>query len=441
MSALRLAAATCLALAAPAPSCAHAAWTRIGAAGPGVGSPRVLAASSSGVIVVRATDAIYQGPGDLTVDVVRPGEPRARQTLRKRLLLDHAAPAGGRVDLLVQHAGSEPALELWQGTADGTARRAWRHVAKPGGIAALARRGSQVAIAWLSYSRDPDVPPRIRLVTGSDRRGLGRMRTVRGLLPSSGARDQGAITDLALGLQRRPVLAVSRWRRGGSQLLLASTAASGRVLTRQVTRANDGLVDVVTTPGGRVGVLLENTGVEGERGECVFDHTQRQIHIAVREPGARRFAPTQRLDDLRSVCSAPRARLVGMDDDGLAVLWGTAVEYAGPEQDAPQAIRVAVAARGKAFGKRAAPWPGARLQSALAAPGGGLLLFAIPAPSAQTLAGPLQLQRRGPDGSVAATETAAPDATDGVLAAVAPDRSLRAGWIQLGGDEFLLFRG
>jgi hypothetical protein len=430
-------ATTVLALAGAAP--AAAAWTPIGTVGPAAGQARVLApAPDGGAYVISATDAVYAGPGDLTVDLVRPGRPATRWTGRRKLLLDHAPGADGTLDLLVQEGGSPasatpPDLSLLRLERSGAVRRIWRG-RRAAGQAALARTGSWVAVAWLER-RAGTRSVALRLAAGRGRV-LGRPRTVRRVLPAFlQTAEPSFVSDLDVGLDRagRPTFALTAWSRASEVLVLATTSARGALRDRQVTRGPQGLVDVQVTPGGRTAVLVEDTGIEGEEGECVSDGDPRRVWAALREPGARRFAPTQLVDELPFVCAAARARLLTGARNRVRLVWGTADEGREP---APPAIRVALAAPGGSF-RRAAPLPAAQLQAAALDAAGGLALLATSpaAASPEAPLGPLVLQRRTPHAEPVSTEILEPAGNFGALAAIGGDGRLLVSWAAAPGER------
>ncbi len=401
---------------------------------------RVLAATEGGTaVLVSATDEIYDGPGDLTIDVVRPGEPNRRWIGRRTLLVDSAVTDGGGADLLVRDHGRDDrpvSLSLLRVERNGSVRRLWR-VVEAGGQAALARSGSWTAIAWLADAGLSDRPPVLRLATvrGS------RIRThrVAGVLPAWLGRSDPlylADLDIAVDPDGRVTFAMTVGGRPRSVLVLASTERDGRVLQRQPAPRVEGLVSLHVAPGGRTAVVAEDTGIEGEVGECVRDHEPRMIRVAVREPAAERFQPTRMLDQLDLACGASGARLVSGPAGRLAVLWGAA-----PEGTPPSAtrVRIALAVPGELFGRRVGPRRGARLQGAVFDSIGDLHVFGTQLEAGvEPFAGPLVVQRRRPDGSVQPAEVLdRAGGEGGVLAAHGPGGTLVAAWTRADGSRQL----
>ena len=60
------------------------------------------------------------------------------------------------------------------------------------------------------------------------------------------------------------------------------------------------------TRGGRVGLLVEDTGIEGDGGECVADAGGRHIRVLVRERGEARFGSAQTIESPRFGCGSTR---------------------------------------------------------------------------------------------------------------------------------------
>lgn len=314
---------------------------------PAGGEPRALAVDRDGnAIVVWGTDVLQRSPGELTVDVLRAGDANPTRLQRGRsLILDVARSAAGDVDLLVQEGTRSPfRLVLLHVARDGSARVTWTtttHI-PPSGFgakAAVARRGSHVAVAWLAArSSRRFAPVRLRLAVSQDGRRF-RTRTVGGVLPSWVDNHLGSVhsSDLAIDAAGEPVIAFTARRTlSRKTLVLASITRSGRVRTRQLNPGVEGLVTMRATQSGRIGVLVEDTGIEGDFGECVNDPTPRRLWAVIRERGSRRFGVVQPIATPPVSCYHTEGRLVTGPADRLAIVWGTAPE-APPELPTIQA--------------------------------------------------------------------------------------------------------
>ncbi|MDP1849908.1 MAG: hypothetical protein Q8K79_19135 [Solirubrobacteraceae bacterium] len=291
------------------------------------------------------------------------------------------------------HSADEPRLVLYRARQNGGVRRVWS--AGAGRQAAVARRGKRLAIAWIKTIRERGTGAGrvvLRLVTGTGKR-FARPRTIEHVLPSWLADDEPAfVNDLALTLDvsGHPVVALTVSRRGAPVLVLASLTNTGRVRARQLTRGVDGLVNAQTTRGGRVAVTVEDTGIEGERGECVGDQRPRQIWGTVREPKATRFGAVVRLHSGAFSCADSAAQLVTNAGERPAVLWGSA--NAAPQ--APPTVKLATAAVGKPFGTPATVASNALFRTATYHAGASMLLAVTTRPTDPTnpYSGPLVLQ-------------------------------------------------
>lgn len=285
-------------------------------------------AAAKGAVVTQTGGPIY-GPATIAV-VTLPGS--QRQTFDDSFVLDSVSGPGGRVDLLVRR-GADLAkrgdLILRRVLPSGRVLDLWsiRTRASEG---ALARRGDRVYAVWPEGRA-------LRIVSRRDGGVPTRPRTA-----AVGLRDGIVDVDVAVDRRDRLVAAVGTVNRG---LLLASLSARGRVFARQVAPSADGLVEVAVTPGGRVGVLAEDTGIEGDGGECVGDQEGRHIRVAVREASATRFGGQQTIESPPFGCGSGGALLRATSRFGLTVL------YQGGSYDHPPLLaRAASAARGQLFG-------------------------------------------------------------------------------------------
>jgi hypothetical protein len=248
--------------------------------------------------------------------------------------------------------------------------------------------------------------PVLRLATSANGHRFAPTRPLNGVLPSwLATEDIGYVSSLgiALGAGGSPVVALTAWHRPRGALVVASLTRAGRVRERTVTRGVEGLVTVRATPTGRVGVLVYDTGIEGEGGECVGDGDPRRVWAAVREPATTAFGPARRLDSLPFVCAAAGAQLVEGPGGRLAILWGTAEDFPGPGgvTQGPT-IRLAQAPPGAPFGAAATVLRDVALRSATFDASGAIAVAVTQPddPSGGPSSGPLLVRRIGPDGAV-----------------------------------------
>jgi hypothetical protein len=114
------------------------------------GWPRLLVAGrGGGRIVVSAPSAIYDGAGDVTVDVVPPGGAPRRSVVPRSLLVDWARTRGGDVDLLLVQGTQRPLerpgrLALYRVRHTGAVQRVWTGGA-PATAAQRSRAGARVS--------------------------------------------------------------------------------------------------------------------------------------------------------------------------------------------------------------------------------------------------------------------------------------------------------
>jgi hypothetical protein len=311
------------------------------------------------------------------------------------------------------------------------------------GPAAVARVGSKIAIAWVSgvngvrrqravlwlaAAAEPDAPIRTHRVAG--------------VLPSWLRRlDPTWLADLdvAVDANGRVTLALTAWSRPRQQLVLATTDEAGHVLERQVTNRVEGLVELQSTPDGRTAAMVEDTGIEGEVGECVEDGFPRVIRLAVREPTAHRFGRTRVMDRLAVNCDASDARLVTGPDGGLALLWGVAPHWDRPTRTF---VRLALAGPGQPSLRRAGRWRRVRFEAALLDATGGLFVFGTRlGVRSDPLAGPLHVQRRSVTGNAGQTDLLDRQGAVGeVFAALRPDGKPLVVWTREDGTRRLAIR-
>jgi hypothetical protein len=246
-----------------------------------------------------------------------------RSSFANTTLLDSVPRPEGGVDLLVRR-GAE--LILRRVLPPGQVYDLWS-VRTAATEAAVARRGSTVVVAWPVGSTVRFVSRRDRGIPSRPRVARLRLRPVHDL-------------DLVLDARGRRVVGVT-YARGG--LILATVTAGGRVVRRQVSPGVDGLVELERTLGGRIGAMVEDTGIEGDAGECVADGRGRHIRVAIRERGASSFWPVQTLESPPVDC-AGGALLRALPDGRLVAIY-----QAGSYDRPPLLARIAVAPEERRF--------------------------------------------------------------------------------------------
>jgi hypothetical protein len=309
--------------------------------------PQVLAFGEGGrgVVVSRVG---FELSSDAALQTVALPSGR-RLTFPRTALVDSVARPEGGVDLLVRRTPELPRgdLILRRVLPTGRIYDLWsvRTAATEG---AVARRGGTVVVTWPEGStlrfvsrRDGGIPTRPRVAR------LG-LRSVNDL-------------DLALDTRGRRVVAATSFRAG---LVLASIGADGRVLQRQAAPRVEGLVELARTLGGRIGALVEDTGIEGDRGECVTDGGGRHLRAAIRERGAARFGAVRTIESPPFGCGSSGAQLLGLPDGRLVAV------YQGGSYDRPPLVaRIAVAPEGRRFGALSTLASDARADTAALAAG------------------------------------------------------------------------
>ena len=207
--------------------------------------------------------------------------------------------------------------------------------------------------------------------------------------------------------------------------------ARRKVTSRQVVSGVEGLVsDVRVTEAGRVVVLVEDTGIEGEVGECVDDGKPRRVWAAVREPAAQRFSAARVLESLNFVCSASGAQLASGGGERVVALWGVASEA---EPHVPPAVRQADALGGSPFAAPRTSFGGVSLGDAIFDGQGGLAVAGFAAPDREhAYGGPLMIQREGP-GAAPVVEKITTAATFAARLASLGAGELLVAWAQQGG--------
>ena len=305
-----------------APATAAAAFTASGAV-PVFDAeiPRAVAwADGRGVVISQAGGQPYSQATQYTTTLPA----RKRTTFTDTEILDTVSRQDGGVDLLVRR-GSDPTKR-----ADITLRRVlptgkiydlWS-IRTSATTGALARGKDRTFVAWPEGSV-------LKLVTRPD-----------GGIPTKPHNARIGLRGCASTSTLRSMLAarlVAAAQTGSSGLVVAALRSIGSVLQRQTRSKVSGLVQLAVTSRGRVGLLVEDTGIEGEGGECVADGQGRHIRVLVRERDAARFGATQTIESPRFGCGSGGALLRALPGDGLVAIYqGGSYDFpplAGPRRD------------------------------------------------------------------------------------------------------------
>lgn len=377
-----------------------------------------------GALVVSGTRPNPYDSGDV-ITVRRysaTADPAAVATLGKAQLLDERAST--KDDLLLVRLNavglvSLGRLQLVKLSADGRLRTVWSAPGLSSATATLARDGrGRVAVAWLTGPAGNAGQPIVRLATSRDGRTFSNARTVR----QRGGKPLGAGA-LALALDRHgaPVLSIVRSGRPGATTV-ARISARGTVLSSQRFSTVSGTPSMAQTASGRIALLVHDTGIEGEIGECVGDGSPRRVWAAVAEPGSTRFGAPASLNTQRAYCGDGGApELLTAPGNAFVVAFG-----AIPDGTAVPEVRVATAAPGAGFADAPVVWPGHGLAGAAIGPRDGSLVVALDG-------NPLLSARQGADGALAAPAVLAsgtalgtfvPDRVNGGVLATTTDGAL-----------------
>lgn len=355
------------------------------------------------------------------------------------LIRDRPRPDGGD-DLLVSLPGGREAigagrLALLRAGADGRLRTLWRSphtIANP--RADVARNGAgRFVIAWPQRN---GVKLHINVVTSADGRHFTAPRALRSArrgLPLELTSFESI--GVAVGPGGAPIVAVAQSAAGGSTVVLQ--ARRDDVVTRRQTFAGaTGLLTTEQTPGGRIGLVIHNTGIEGEWGECVGDGRPRKVYATSAEPRSGRFHGLQQLNEQQAFCPDGGApRIFAGAHDQLVLAFG-AIADGQRSSD----VRVAWSSPGHGFGLASTIWPGVQLAGIAADPRAGTLVAALQGPDPQ-LFGPGQgvsIAARAPDGAMMAPQQLDTTGRLGTLA-VGPDGRTVVTVQARGRDEVTLF--
>ncbi|HEV7808798.1 MAG TPA: hypothetical protein VGO80_23545 [Solirubrobacteraceae bacterium] len=341
-------------LATPAAACAAfaasaAPGSRVSLPAAGNEVPSGLAlAGGRGSLVTQTT-----GSDDTQAVIALPAG--TRTTFAHTKVLGTVNRRDGAVDMLVARGAtrrSRRQLTLRRVLPSGRILDLWSHDSSAT-VGALARGGDRTLAIWRDGSK---------LVTIA--RPDGGVPTHARTVPL-GAR---GVTDLALAIDGRGRISVAAMQaRGG--LVVAALTRRGAVLRRQAYRGATGLVSMAVTPGGRAGVLIEDTGIEGEVGECVSDGRGRHIRAVVRERLARRFGALRTIESPPFGCGSGGALLRATRDESF-----TAIYQGGSYDHPPLLVRQAAARRGHGFGRPFTLLADARAETAVVTTGGELVV-------------------------------------------------------------------
>lgn len=281
-----------------------------------------------------------------------------RQDLARVTVLDRAVRRDGGVELLVQrNATPSRGPELTRYRVMPSGRVLASLFSTKATVGALTRGRDRSAELWVQGSK-------LKLFVARDGRIGGRAREVR--------LGVSKLRDLALGVDDRGRLTVAAMT-ARDVLVVAAITQRGTVLRRQVYRGVGGRLHMAVTPAGRVGLLIEDTGIEGDGGECVSDHHGRHIRAITRAPLAKRFGPVALVEAPPFGCGSAGALLLATHDDGL-----TAIFQGASSDHPPLRVRMAESPRGRPasrpFGRPVTLLDDARADTAVMTTGGELVV-------------------------------------------------------------------
>jgi len=308
--------------------------------------PRGMAVGTDG----RGAVIVQNGASQALIDL---GD-GSRRELGPARELDRVQRADGGVDMLVRTEDPlhHPQLAVRRLRPSG---RLYGPIILPGvdaSVGAIARGRDRTAFVWSQGRRQ-------RMHTLIDGVIASKTYTV--------ALGAGRPTDLALGIDDRGRLTLAAMT--GRGLVVAAIDRRGRVLRRQVFSRVAGLVSIAVTPAGRVGVLVEDTGIEGEAGECVSDGAGRHVRAVIRERLAKSFGAPQTIESPPFGCGSGGALLRATRGEGL-----TAIYQAGSYDLPPLRVKTAVAPLGRRFGRPLAMLDNARADTAVVTRDGELVV-------------------------------------------------------------------
>jgi hypothetical protein len=364
-----------------------------------------------------------QRPGTLFIQTLKADGDVDTATARSQVLVvaQRPTPSGG-LDLLVLESPARAktmtgTLALLHVTSALNAKRVW----SAEGATGLADFGRGTlggyAIAW--HDRQG-----LHVVTSRDGRSFAAPRLIAGAAPK-GRFGPPLVTDLGVGVGPggSAVVALTTNASPG-RISLLSVSRQGRITRRQETKGVEGLVQVEQTRGGRLGVLVHDTGVSGDAGECVSDRSPRRVWATTAEAGSARFRPLRKLNEQGAYCQDGGAPLlVAGPRETLSAVWGA---QPSGEAAAPS-VHVAQAAAGSGFGAGAEVWPGYTFGTAAATDPAGGLDVVLRHPDAEGARGVL-VARRAPGGAAEAPQELSAGGAGGTLAVDAAGKA-RMTWM------------
>jgi hypothetical protein len=395
--------------AAATAAAALSTWT--GPIGVPAGDPPLAAvpapAAGGGALIVRGQSytalPYLSGTPSLTVQRMSAAGAFGRVSAVRGAVLVRSRPrSDGGDDLLVWRLDTKDRtrgrLALVRATAAGALRTLWTapEPSDTRGDVARDARG-RYAIAYINGGSEPDGRQTVRVVTSADGRRFTRPRAlsregraVRFALPTS--------VGVAVGPHGAPIAVLTQFVRSAppGRTTALQARANGTIVTRWALGRADGTVSTEQAPDGRVAVLVHDSGIEGEFGECVGDGRGRHVSATASTAGARAFPPLRDLADQKTYCPDGGApRLLALPGDAFAVVFG-AIDVPGQPGD----VRVAptTADRSAGFAQATTVWPGLQLAGAAADPRDGTLVVALQHADAHGYGQGVSIATRAPDG-------------------------------------------
>jgi hypothetical protein len=441
-------------LTAAAAAAALTTWT--GPIGVPAGEPplaAVPAPSGGGALIVRglssaALPSVGRTP-TLTVQRMSAAGAFGRvSTLRRTVLVRDRPRADGGDDLLVWRLGARGPTDLSGGrlalvraTATGALRTLWTAPATTDARADVARDAhGRYALAYPGHG-DGKGRQSVMVVTSADGRRFTRPRA----LSREGRAVRFALTTdvgVAVGPRGAPIAIVSQFARAGradglpGRTTALRARANGTVVARWALGRADGLIATEQAADGRVAVLVHDTGITTEHGECTSDGQGRHVSATASTPGARDFPPLRDLESQTSYCPDGGApRLLALRGDAFSVVFG-AIDAAAPRGD----VRVASTTADPRAGFAAATtvWPGLQLAGATVDRRDGTLVAALQAPDRYGQGRGVSIAARTADGTLSPAHELTATGALTVLAAGRDGRVL-AGVSEVGSAPGALF--
>jgi hypothetical protein len=342
------------------------------------------------VLLVRGeSTGPYTSPdAALTIQRVTGATAATTATRAGSALVAFRPTSDGSADLLAFSTRQGGRLTLLHLAPDGRLSRRWTSPAGAGTAADVARdaRG-RVVVAWTQRGR-------VRVVRSADGRTFSAPRTVR-----ASARSIASVAWVAAAIDRsgRPVLVATRVGRTPATDVLTLDRL-GRAL-RRATLAVQGIPQTTQTAGGRIGIVVHDTGIEGEEGECVSDGRPRHVWATAIEPhGSRPHKPAE-LARQRAYCPSGGAPyLLAGPRNQLLVVVG-----AIPDAQPTPRASISWSAPGHGFAVPYRVWGETLLAGAAVDPRDGSVIAALQQPDNANGHG-VALHRRTPAGTLPAPQ-------------------------------------